>query len=314
MTCVSGAGWGQQVWHHLSRNHKNWKWRSCKRQSAEEGRERGAAEDTRRRSKEEERRRRRNEPTEWEWNVCEESEGVQCLHGFKTPLSLGTRWIQTAPRWNFTGLILEPWRRRTSRRVLFFSRILNWIASLNDSCREIPWTHTPVLEVWWEPVSEVCVRLHVSLQTEEFHELCCTSVCYSECCRDSSLSPTNTPTTSSMTAHVMFQPCPLHGYKHTECQSASSQLTSSGEVQLGESLHARSSSASLSADRDACLFSLGEFHLELLQPSRSDNPTALNSARCWKCYGDVTAATLSLWRQDFMENRLWRFFRPETER
>lgn len=23
-------------------------------------------------------------------------------------LSLGTRWIQTAPRWNFTGLILEP--------------------------------------------------------------------------------------------------------------------------------------------------------------------------------------------------------------
>lgn len=71
---------------------------------------------------------------------------------------------------------------------------------------------------------------------------------------------------------------------------------------------------SLSADRDACLFSLGEFHLELLQPSRSDNPTALNSARCWKCYGDVTAATLSLWRQDFMENRLWRFFRPETER
>lgn len=112
----------------------------------------------------------------------------------------------------------------------------------------------------------------------------------------------------------MFQPCPLHGYKHTECQSASSQLTSSGEVQLGESLHARSSSASLSADRDACSFSLGEFHLELLQPSRSDNPTALNSARCWKCYGDVTAATLSLWRQDFMENRLWRFFRPETER
>lgn len=200
MTCVSGAGWGQQVWHHLSRNHKKWKWRSCKRQSAEEGREGGAAEDTRRRSKEEERRRRRNEPTEWEWNVCEESEGVQCLHGFKTPLSLGTRWIQTAPRWNFTGLILEPWRRRTSRRVFFFSRILNWIASLNDSCREIPWTHTPVLEVWWEPVSEVCVRLHVSLQTEEFHELCCTSVCYSECFRDSSLSPTNTPTTSSMTA------------------------------------------------------------------------------------------------------------------
>lgn len=200
MTCVSGAGWGQQVWHHLSCNHKKWKWRSCKRQSAEEGRERGAAEDTRRRSKEEERRRRRNEPTEWEWNVCEESEGVQCLHGFKTPLSLGTRWIQTAPRWNFTGLILEPWRRRTSRRVFFFSRILNWIASLNDSCREIPWTHTPVLEVWWEPVSEVCVRLHVSLQTEEFHELCCTSVCYSECFRDSSLSPTNTPTTSSMTA------------------------------------------------------------------------------------------------------------------
>lgn len=335
MTCVSGAGWGQQVWHHLSRNHKNWKWRSCKRQSAEEGRERGAAEDTRRRSKEEERRRRRNEPTEWEWNVCEESEGVQCLHGFKTPLSLGTRWIQTAPRWNFTGLILEPWRRRTSRRVFFFSRILNWIASLNDSCREIPWTHTPVLEVWWEPVSEVCVRLHVSLQTEEFHELCCTSVIQSVseiplCLPPTHQQPAAWQHMSDVThrtcccvesVHVneseicsMFQPCPLHGYKHTECQSASSQLTSSGEVQLGESLHARSSSASLSADRDACSFSLGEFHLELLQPSRSDNPTALNSARCWKCYGDVTAATLSLWRQDFMENRLWRFFRPETER
>lgn len=75
----------------------------------------------------------------------------------------------------------------------------------------------------------------------------------------------------------MFQPCPLHGYKHVQSVR---QLKSSVEVQLGESLHARSSSASLSADRDACLFSLGEFHLELLQPSRSDNPTALNPARC----------------------------------
>lgn len=97
----------------------------------------------------------------------------------------------------------------------------------------------------------------------------------------------------------MFQPGPHHGYKHVRSVSQPHHSWRPLLEFSWQSLHARSSSASLSADRDACLFSLGEFHLELLQPSRSDNPTALNSERCWKCYGDVTAATLSLWRQDF---------------
>lgn len=170
---------------------------------------------------------------------------------------------------------------------------------------------------------EVCVRLHVSLQTLEFlcpsdtwtpshehqqpaarqhmsdftHRSCCCCCVESEHVNESeSLHHVSAASSSwiQMFTSVSVSPSSALVTPDALCWSSAGRVSAC-------TIHPQRSSASLSADRDVCLFSLGEFHLELLQPSRSDNPTPLNSHRCWKCYGDVTSATLSHWRQDFYE-------------